>query len=134
MLHIFTDAEYADMIYVYGFCDGNATAAVEEYCRRFPVHRIPDRRVFSKEINTLREGGTLPSAHVSSEQACQQRVEDRRTFLKWFSVDLLPASDDFLHVLVFHEHVYGEHCMIMACIHFTRNVGKIYTQVAVPCV
>ena len=66
MPHIFTDAEYADMIYVYGFCDGSATAAVEEYCRRFPMRRIPDRRVFYKVFNTLRECGTLPSAHVSS--------------------------------------------------------------------
>lgn len=31
MPHIFTNAEYADMLYVYGFCDGSATAAVEQY-------------------------------------------------------------------------------------------------------
>jgi len=31
MLHIFTNAEYADIMYVYGFCDGSATAAVEKY-------------------------------------------------------------------------------------------------------
>jgi hypothetical protein len=36
MPHIFTNAEYADMLYVYGFCDGSATAAVEEYRRWFP--------------------------------------------------------------------------------------------------
>jgi hypothetical protein len=29
--HIFTNAEYADMFRVYGFCDVCATAAVEEY-------------------------------------------------------------------------------------------------------
>ena len=33
MPHIFTNAEYIDMLYVYGFCDGSATAAVEEYRR-----------------------------------------------------------------------------------------------------
>jgi hypothetical protein len=31
MLHIFTNAKYAYMLYVYGFCDGSASAAVEEY-------------------------------------------------------------------------------------------------------
>jgi hypothetical protein len=31
MPHIFTGAEYADMLYVYGFWDGSVTAAVEEY-------------------------------------------------------------------------------------------------------
>jgi len=30
MPHNFKNAEYADMMYVYGFCDGSATAAVEE--------------------------------------------------------------------------------------------------------
>ena len=29
MPHIFTNAEYADMMYVYGFCNGSATAADE---------------------------------------------------------------------------------------------------------
>ena len=46
MPHTFTNFEYADMMYVYGFCDGSATSAVEEYCRRFPMLRIPDRKVF----------------------------------------------------------------------------------------
>jgi len=69
MPHIFTNAEYADMMYVYGFCDGSATDAVEGYRRRFPKRRIPDRRVFYKVCNTLRECGTHPSAHVSSERA-----------------------------------------------------------------
>ena len=45
MPHIFTNAEYVDMMYVYGFCDGSATVAVEEYRRRFPMRRIPDRSV-----------------------------------------------------------------------------------------
>ena len=29
MPHIFTDAEFADVLYVYSFCDGSATAAVK---------------------------------------------------------------------------------------------------------
>jgi hypothetical protein len=29
MPHIFTDAEYADMPYIYGFCDGSATTSVD---------------------------------------------------------------------------------------------------------
>jgi hypothetical protein len=70
MPHIFTNTEYADMLCVYGFCDSSATAAVEEYHQRFPVRRIPDRRVFSKVFNTLLECGTLPSAHVSSGTPC----------------------------------------------------------------
>jgi hypothetical protein len=47
MPHTSTNAEYADM-YVYDFCDESGIAAVEECRRRFPVHRMPDRTVFSK--------------------------------------------------------------------------------------
>jgi hypothetical protein len=33
---------------------------------------------------------------------------NRKTFLKWYSVVLLLAREDFLHAsVVFHEHVYG---------------------------
>jgi hypothetical protein len=67
MPHIFTIAECADVPYVYSCCSGSATADVEEYRRQFPVHRIPDHRVFSKVFNTLRECCMLPSANVSSE-------------------------------------------------------------------
>ena len=75
MPHIFTNAENVDMICVYDFCDGSATAAVEEYRRRFPVRRIPDRRVFYKVFNTLRECGKLPSARVSFERTRKQNME-----------------------------------------------------------
>ena len=81
MPHIFTNAEYADMLYVYVFCDDSATAAVEEYRRRFPMRRIPDRRVFSKVFNTLRECGTLPSARVSSERARKRNMEEQENIL-----------------------------------------------------
>jgi hypothetical protein len=102
MLHIYTNAEYADMMYVYGFCNGSAAAAaVEEYFQRFPVRRIPDHRVFSKAFSTLCEHGMLPIAHVSSEQVRQQHNMwwNRKAFLKWYSIALLLAQEDFLHIL-----------------------------------
>jgi hypothetical protein len=70
------------MLYVYGFCDGSATAAVEGYRRRFPMRRIPDRRVLSNVLNTLREGDTLPGAHVPSERERHQHVEERENILE----------------------------------------------------
>jgi len=49
----FSFAEYADMIYVYGFCDGNTVHAVAEYQKRFPnrttrgiSHLISTRAVY----------------------------------------------------------------------------------------
>jgi len=40
---------------VYGFCDGNANAAVEEYRRRYPERRFPSRGVFTRVQQTLRD-------------------------------------------------------------------------------
>jgi hypothetical protein len=80
--HIFTNLEYVDMLYVHGFCDGSAIAAVEKYRRRFPMCIIPDRRVFSEVFNTLRKCGTLPSGHVSSEQARQEDEDEQENILE----------------------------------------------------
>jgi hypothetical protein len=68
------------MLYVYGFCDSSAAAAVEEYRRQFPLCRIPGHRVFSEVFDTLCERGTLPSAHVSPEPA-HQHVEELENIL-----------------------------------------------------
>ena len=45
MPRTFTHEEYADMVYVYGYCNGNANAAVDEYRRRYPMRRTPNRAV-----------------------------------------------------------------------------------------
>jgi hypothetical protein len=83
MPHIFTIAEFADMLYVYGFCDHSATAAVEKYHRQFPMRRILDRRVFPKVFNTLRECNTPPGVlmfHLNEHVNNMWRT--RKTFLK----------------------------------------------------
>ena len=47
MPFVFSHVEYCDMHFVYGFCDGNACAAVEEYQRHFADRRILSRGVFT---------------------------------------------------------------------------------------
>jgi hypothetical protein len=79
--HLHTYAKYANMLYVNCFSNGSGTAAVEEYRRRFPISRIPDRTVFFKVCNTLREHSMLPSAKVSPERARQQHVEEQKNVL-----------------------------------------------------
>ena len=67
MPFVFLHVEYCDMHFVYGFCDGNARAAVEEYQRCFPDRRIPSRSVFTRIHQTLRDTGSLPSVSVQSK-------------------------------------------------------------------
>jgi len=54
--------------FMYGFCNDNARAAVEEYQRRFPDLRIPSRGVFTRINQTLRDTGCLSSVAVRSER------------------------------------------------------------------
>lgn len=126
--HIFTIAEYAYMLYVYSFCDGSATAAVEVYCQLFPVFRIPDHRVFPRCsihcVNVVR----FPVLMFHLNEHINNMWRNRKIFLKWYSVTLLLACRDFLHVSVFREHVYGECCMMIACTHFTHSMCKMYTR------
>jgi len=39
MPRTFTHEEYPDMVYVYGYCNGNANAAVDGYWRRYPQYK-----------------------------------------------------------------------------------------------
>jgi hypothetical protein len=68
MPFVFSHVEYCDMHFVYGFCDGNARAAVQEYDRRFPDRKIPSQSVFTRIRQTLRDTGSLPSVSVQSER------------------------------------------------------------------
>jgi hypothetical protein len=63
--------------FVYGFCYGNALAAVEEYKRRFPDRRIPSRGVFTRFHQTLLETGCLPSVAVQSEREVVRTINTR---------------------------------------------------------
>jgi len=72
----FSVAEYADMIHVYGFCDGNSGQAVAEYQQRLPYRRIPTRRVFTRVYQTLRDTGTLPGVRIASKRDVNEGVDE----------------------------------------------------------
>ena len=81
---VFCHVEYCDMHFVYGFCNGNAHAAVEEYQRRFPNRRIPSRGVFTRINQILRDTGCLPSVAGGLKGRWYERLTHERTFLSWF--------------------------------------------------
>src|SRR5215475_14365813 len=82
MPFVFSHAEYCDMHFVYGFCNGNARAAVEEYQRRYPDRRIPSRGVFTRINQTLRDTGCLPSVSVQSEREVVRAINTRENILE----------------------------------------------------
>ena len=82
MPFVFSHVEYCDMHFVYGFCNGNARAAVQEYQRRFPDRRIPSRSVFTRIHQTLRDTGSLPSVSLQSEREVIRTINTRENIVQ----------------------------------------------------
>jgi hypothetical protein len=73
----FANEEYADMHFVYGFCDGNALAALREYQFRYADWRQPCRRVFETVLRNMRETGiVMPRAPVGRGRRNVRDEED----------------------------------------------------------
>ena len=64
----FTTIEYADMLFVYGFCNGNSGEAAREYARRYPNRRQPEKRIFAKVYQQIRDKGTVPGIGAQAER------------------------------------------------------------------
>ena len=82
MPFVFSHVEYCDMHFVYGFCDGNASAAVDEYQRCYPERRIPSRGLFTRVQQTLRDKGCLPSFAVQSERQTVRTINTRENIFE----------------------------------------------------
>jgi len=116
----FSFEEYADMIYVYGFCDGNSVHAVAEYQQRFPNRRIPTRRVFTGVYHTLRDTGSLPGSSVMLMKASMKKA-----LFRWYRAVQVRVREELQDVFVFPTRQCGEHCMQRACIHTTCSECNI---------
>ena len=69
------------MHYVYGYCDDNASAAVNEYRRRYPERRIHSKRIFTRFEQSLRDNGCLPSFALHSEREIVRWINARENIL-----------------------------------------------------
>lgn len=79
----FTNTEYAQMIFCYGYCDGNSNAAREEYQRRYPDQRVPNRRTIAAAYQRLQETGHVQirnREHTSSSESADLEERVMRIF------------------------------------------------------
>jgi len=72
---MFLNEEYADMHFIYVFCEGNEYQAAEAYKRRYPKRRGPGRRVFSRVHRCLRETGSFPK-HTAERQSTLNKQDE----------------------------------------------------------
>jgi len=115
----FSVAKYADMIYVYDFCDSNSVQAVAEYQQRFPNRRIPTRRVFTRIYQTLRDTGTLSGFRFAADRDVNEGVDEEEGIVQLVQSSPRASTRRLQDVFVFPTRECGEHCMQRACIYTT---------------
>ncbi|KAJ4430142.1 hypothetical protein ANN_22352 [Periplaneta americana] len=81
MPYKFTTEEYADLVFIYGVCEGNATAAAAEYHRHYPNRWILNLKTTSGTFNTIRQTGSLPSIRIHYERRQQNHVAEEENIL-----------------------------------------------------
>jgi len=113
----FSFAEFADMIYVYGFCDSNSVHAIAEYQQRFPNHRIPTRRVFTRVYQTFEIPVHFPVFALQPSMMLMKASMKTKALFKWYRAIRVRVHEELQDVFVFPTRECGEHCMQRACIH-----------------
>lgn len=73
----FSNEEFADMHFVYGFCNGNASDARREYHIRFPNRHLPSDKTFTQVHQRLKETGSFRSGRESVVNRVQANVEEQ---------------------------------------------------------
>jgi hypothetical protein len=109
----FSNAEFADMHFVYGFCDGNSSAAMREYRRRFPNRRVPSKNVFTRLHQRLKETGSFSNTHFERasdypEEVLQKIELDPSTSVRRISRET-NISRMKVHRTIKHEKLYPYH-------------------------
>uniref|UniRef100_V5G098 DUF4817 domain-containing protein n=1 Tax=Anoplophora glabripennis TaxID=217634 RepID=V5G098_ANOGL len=80
MPRTFTNEEYADFHFIYGFANGNAEEAVREYRRRYPNRRQPNANVFIETHRRFRLFGLKQYLENHDRRNERHRNEILRAF------------------------------------------------------
>ena len=107
MPFLFSHVEYCDMHYVYGYCDGNVSAAVNEYRRCNPERRVSSKRVFTRVQQALRDSGCFPSFALHSERAIV-RINTRENIFDMVQKVHVCLLVELPLVLAYQEWTCGE--------------------------
>ena len=83
----FSNAEYADILYFYGLCEGNGAEARREYQRRFPNRRVPNIRVFANTYRMVSESGTVHRNQHNAGAPPRYDPNDEEDILRAFQED-----------------------------------------------
>ncbi|XP_063539655.1 uncharacterized protein LOC134748795 [Cydia strobilella] len=91
--------EYADILYFYGFADGDAAAARREYQRRFPNRRLPDVSVFGETYRRIRESGSVQRRQANAGRPQVRNPVQEEEILELFRADGTISTREVAHQL-----------------------------------
>ena len=74
----YNNQKLAEIHFIYGFCNGNATESVRKFAARYPNRRLPNARTFTAVHQRLCETGSLQGRKERGSNAgaalCEERV------------------------------------------------------------
>ena len=117
----FSVAEYADMIYVYGFCDGNSVHALAEYSDVFRTV-IATRRVFTRHCEIPVH---FPAFALQPSVMLMKASMKKKALFRWYRTVHVRLREELQDVFAFPTRKCGEHCTQRACIHTTCSECNI---------
>jgi len=80
----FSVAEYADMIYVYSFSDGNSVYAIAEYKQRFLNCGIPTQRVFTEFTRHCKIPIHFPAFALQPSVMLMKASMKKKALFRWY--------------------------------------------------
>jgi hypothetical protein len=83
----FTKEEYADILFVYGFCNGNSRRAQRRYQELYPNRRLPSPYVFGNTFRRLRETGSVLTERPNAGAGVIRRVSVDERILAAVEID-----------------------------------------------
>lgn len=83
----FSNEEYADILFCYGYANGVSTRARAEYQSRFPQRRLPHESVFDNTYRRLRETGSVQRRQSDAGRPHVHRTEDEEEIIRHFEED-----------------------------------------------
>lgn len=106
MQFLFSNEEFADWHFMYGYSNGNLLAGNTEYQERFP-NRIPNHKTVASVSHLLRKTGTIPKCSWSAGR--QDHVVTHENILQQVQCSLGLVQDEFQIVLDCHTVQYGKY-------------------------
>lgn len=133
----FTFNEYADMYMAYGFCNGNAAMAKEEYRVRFPNRRHPSANVFRRLDQRVRESGSFAPRKINAGRPRERRTvqleenilnatqEDPSISTRQLAETLNIPSNKTVHLVLQENLLYPYHVSKVQPLYENDNISRL---------